>query len=193
MFAETVAAAFARLEQPAPDILFLNYRAPWWLGRQTLAAAIRRSDHHEAAQRQVVYDAAVALTTYLTDTRQPWPEFYPEIGQPPRAQDAPVALLATLDRLLLASGSFAVDPNERDWRGGRGGGREPLRYPNVPLIGRADFNSAWVAVDELLSNQGVPAADVWAAVRQIRSLPDGLAWSETMLDLWQVQLEDELP
>lgn len=169
LFREKVARIFFLLDEPHPNIFpLLAGTEPWWFADHTIALPIFDGYPPSHVVRKVAHHLALLVADYLT--RDVFLD-----------QNTRLALLATIDRLVLELGGFELSDDERSWRGG-GSGDINTRLPRFADV---DFNYWWNRTDELLEYVG--SEEVWAAVATLHG-GGGLPQWRNELEDWLVML-----
>lgn len=182
-----VTETFSLLEIPVQpqSIPGMAVPIPTWLNRSVVAphrVSVPPSLEDEPLHlRRQIYGVALALTAYLIDLREPWPSTV-LVGTGGMAQ-VPLALLATIDRLLLTLEPTAVIQGEASQR--QHGPSEDAELLSVPLMHLGEFNHWWVVLDRHLRDDPDGDVHLWQTL--------GHARRSGLMDQWPEMLGELTP
>ncbi len=176
----SIRAIFEHLNLPSPTLL--PFGGPFWLSERALSMPTTFGAS-ELAMRSAAGLAAIAISAYLADLRQP------EVALWEGISNLPLALLATVDRLIFELGHFDLDPTEIVRRRGDVAlGTEPL-YPLLPFAFDETYNAYWLATDALLRERGVTSSELWHELAALTSADwEEGAWRSVLAQRWNMHV-----
>ena len=171
---------FEHLKLPSPALL--PFGGPFWLSERALSMPTTFGAP-ELMMRSAAGYAAIATSARLADVRQP------EVALWEGTSNLPLALLATVDRLIFELEHFDLDPTEIARRRGQAALDSQPLYPLLPFAANERYNAYWLATDVLLREGSVTTSELWHELARLTSedWEEG-AWRNVLREQWNIDV-----